>query len=160
MSSKEKYKVLFSYHFDTLAKLMDQAEALGTEGVQEKPSNGRSMHELFLHILDTDRGWRMGLERGFRPEHLDPEDYVSLNALRSRLSEERSAWMELIDDAEGSFLDGIAELKSRDGRQFSFDRWRVMQHVILHGMQHHAELAASLTDKGNSPGDIDFIFYR
>jgi hypothetical protein len=27
-------------------------------------------------------------------------------------------------------------------------------------MQHHAELALLLTQKGKSPGDIDFIFYE
>ncbi len=32
--------------------------------------------------------------------------------------------------------------------------------LVLHGMQHHAELALMLTQKGKPPGDIDFIFYK
>jgi len=35
-----------------------------------------------------------------------------------------------------------------------------LQHLILHGMQHHTEIAQLLTLKGQSPGDIDFIFYE
>ena len=38
--------------------------------------------------------------------------------------------------------------------------WRVLQHLILHGMQHHAELAQLLTAKGQSPGNLDFIFFQ
>jgi uncharacterized damage-inducible protein DinB len=43
---------------------------------------------------------------------------------------------------------------------WTFPRWRVLQHLALHGMQHATEIAQLLTVKGQSPGDIDFIFYR
>jgi hypothetical protein len=48
---------------------------------------------------------------------------------------------------------------SGPGRVFGSDRWQVLHHVVLHGMQHHAEIAAQLTSQGLSPGDIDFVFY-
>jgi uncharacterized damage-inducible protein DinB len=40
------------------------------------------------------------------------------------------------------------------------ERWRILQHLVLHGMQHHTEIAHGLTVKGHSPGDIDFIFFE
>lgn len=55
---------------------------------------------------------------------------------------------------------GEIELTSRRGELYTFKLWRVLQHLIMHGMQHHSELAQLLTNEGKSPGDIDFIFYR
>jgi uncharacterized damage-inducible protein DinB len=52
------------------------------------------------------------------------------------------------------------ELINRRGDIFPTPRWRVLQHLVLHGMQHHSELAQLLTAKGQSPGNIDFIFYE
>ena len=64
----------------------------------------------------------------------------------------------------GSLSDGdIAaevELTNWRGDRLKLPRWRVLQHLVLHGMQHHAGLARLLTARGHSPGDIDFIFYR
>ena len=51
------------------------------------------------------------------------------------------------------------ELRAGPSRVFSFGRWKVLYHVLFHGMQHHAEIAEQLTRGGESPGDIDFIFY-
>jgi hypothetical protein len=38
-------------------------------------------------------------------------------------------------------------------------RWLVLHHLLLHGMQHHAELAQLPTLQARSPGDMDFIFH-
>ena len=46
-----------------------------------------------------------------------------------------------------------------NGQVGMIPRWRILSHVVLHGMQHSAEIAELLTLKGQSPGDIDFIFY-
>ncbi|MCA9871854.1 MAG: hypothetical protein KC487_15925 [Anaerolineae bacterium] len=46
------------------------------------------------------------------------------------------------------------------GDPWTMPLWRVLQHLILHGMQHHTELAQLLTAEGQSPGDIDLLFYR
>jgi uncharacterized damage-inducible protein DinB len=57
-------------------------------------------------------------------------------------------------------IEAEMSLTDRRGRLWEIPRWRILQHVALHGMQHHAELAQLLTAAGQSPGDIDFIFYR
>jgi uncharacterized damage-inducible protein DinB len=45
------------------------------------------------------------------------------------------------------------------GDPWTLPRWRVLQHLALHAMQHETEIAHLLTLAGRSPGDIDFIFY-
>jgi uncharacterized damage-inducible protein DinB len=57
-------------------------------------------------------------------------------------------------------IEGNLNLTDRHGTVWAIPRWRIIQHVILHGMQHHTELAQLLTAKGQSPGDIDFIFFQ
>ena len=37
--------------------------------------------------------------------------------------------------------------------------WGMMEHVLNHGTQHRAEVAAMLTGFGHSPGDLDLLFY-
>jgi uncharacterized damage-inducible protein DinB len=60
-----------------------------------------------------------------------------------------------LDDAA---LESEAVLRS-GGRTMRVAHWRVLQHLVLHGMQHHAELAQLLTAVDRSPGDLDFIFF-
>ena len=64
----------------------------------------------------------------------------------------------------GRLLDPEADLderiqRTRGGRTLSFVRWQAMATVVLHGVQHRAEIAEYLTAAGYSPGDLDFIFY-
>ncbi|HXF60224.1 MAG TPA: hypothetical protein VNK95_01325 [Caldilineaceae bacterium] len=51
-------------------------------------------------------------------------------------------------------------MTSARGQTATLPLWRVLQHLVLHGMQHHTEIAQLLTTKGESPGDIGFIFFE
>jgi uncharacterized damage-inducible protein DinB len=37
--------------------------------------------------------------------------------------------------------------------------WQMLVHVVNHGTQHRAEVAALLTAEGRSPGELDLINY-
>jgi uncharacterized damage-inducible protein DinB len=160
MHRVDHLRTLYSFHFDTTFRLISSAENLTEPADTGQPEEGqRSIRDLLLHLLDTDRGWRTGLETGKRPERLRREDYLELAALRRGFESERSAWEAFLANLDDALIDDDIELKAGPNRVFSFGRWKVLHHVLLHGMQHHAEIAQQLTQAGESPGDIDFIFY-
>lgn len=161
MSDLKAVRSLYAYHFDTTNRLISAAAELSEEAIHEQPGYGRgAIHDVLFHVLATDRSWRIGLETGSRPQPLDADSYPDLSALRKGFEREKEAWSEYIDSLEESGIDGEVELTAGQGRSMTVGRWKVLHHVVLHGMQHHAELSQMLTRQGQSPGDIDYIFYR
>jgi uncharacterized damage-inducible protein DinB len=156
-----QFQTLFSYSFDTTQRLLASARELNETDLHENPGYGRgSIHDLFFHLLATLRGWRLGLESGHQPDRIEEGQFPDLDALQQMLEEERSAWQVYLDALDAESIDSDVELTTRHGMKRTFPRWRILQHLLLHGMQHHAELARLLTTHGRSPGDIDFIFYQ
>ena len=88
-----------------------------------------------------------------------PESYPTLESLRAGFEQEQSAWRALLEEYSAAEIEGEISLTNWRGEILTMPLWRVLQHLILHGMQHHAELAQLLSAKGQSPGNIDFIFF-
>jgi uncharacterized damage-inducible protein DinB len=59
-----------------------------------------------------------------------------------------------------SEYDKYIDLTSMKGDKYSFMCWRILEHIVIHGVQHCTEISQLLTNKGHSPGDIDFLFYN
>jgi len=156
-----QFITLFAYHAHTHQRLLECAARLSLDDYTQIPGDGlRSIHDLFFHLLRTDHSWRLGVESGARQPPLRPEDHPTLQSLQAAFEHEATAWQALLERLTAEQIEGDISLANRDGSAFAVPRWRILQHVVLHGMQHHAELAALLTAKGQSPGDIDFIFFR
>lgn len=160
MTNINQFKHLYSYHFDMIFRLLSLAKELNKTDINEHIGDDRrSIYDTLFHLLDTDRGWRLALETGRRSAPLQPENYPDLVALREGFDEERAAWDSFFGDLGDDEIDEVVELIAGPDRTFKVGRWKVVQHVLFHGMQHQAELAQLLTHKGQSPGDIDLIFY-
>lgn len=159
MSIRDQMTLLFEYHWRTTDRLLNLADGVDHAALA-RPSayGGRSIHDLFFHVLATDAGWRGALETGKRPAPLAAQDFPDLASLRSGLADEESAWNAFLVSLDETAIESEAVLQSRD-RTMRVTRWRVLQHLVLHGMQHHAELAQLLTTLDRSPGDLDFIFF-
>jgi uncharacterized damage-inducible protein DinB len=139
---------------------MESARNLGEADYKRSPSYGRgSVHGLLFHVLRADQGWRLGLETGRQLSPLREEDFPDLKSLQTGFEDEQGAWQALLDRLAAEDIGGNIELTTWRGDVVTFARWRILQHVVLHGMQHHSELAQLLTAKGQSPGNIDFIFF-
>lgn len=161
MFSQTQFQTLFVYHWHITRRLLECAAKLSEADYQANSGYGYgSIHNLLFHLLRTDQGWRRGLETGQQLAPLLPEDFPNLASLQVGFEQEQLAWQTLLDSLSGAEIEGVISLTSLAGQTYPIPRWRVLQHLILHGMQHHTELAQLLTAKGQSPGDIDFIFFR
>jgi uncharacterized damage-inducible protein DinB len=161
MSMQSQYKTLFAYHFDLVQRLISAAANLNDADYRANPGYGHgSIHEILFHWLVTDLRWRTGLETGRRMSVLTIEDVPDLKALQGLCESEKSAWTSYLERLTEEDIAGNATITSSRGEVADILRWRIMMQVLLHGMQHAAELAEMLTLKGQSPGNIDFIFYQ
>jgi uncharacterized damage-inducible protein DinB len=159
--TQSQFQTLFAYHWHTTARLLDCAARLDEAAYRAHPGYGHgSIHDLLFHLLRADLIWRQTLETGNRPTPPRPETYPTLESLRAGFEGEQAAWQALLARYNPMEFEGEVSLTNRGGEVMTMPLWRVLQHVVFHGMQHHAEIAALLTAKGQSPGDLDFIFFR
>ncbi len=155
MSIKAHFQTQFAYHGATYNRLLDCAERLDHGRYQEQPGYGLgSIHDILFHILYWQNRWRQSLENSSRSVYLKPDDFEDLPSLRSGIAREQVAWQRVFEGLSEAAFD---EQQSIGGSQLY--RWRIFQHLVLHGMQHHSEVAALLTSYGESPGGIDFIWF-
>jgi uncharacterized damage-inducible protein DinB len=160
MQDSTPYLTLFAYHWHTTRSLMDGAAKLSEADYRHNPGYGHgSLHDLLFHLLRTDVNWRRALETGRQLAPINPQDFPDLAALRAGFEAEQQAWQILLDGWRAEDIAGSVQLTNWRGEAMTIPLWRVLQHVVLHGMQHHAELAQALTAKGQSPGNLDFIFF-
>jgi uncharacterized damage-inducible protein DinB len=161
MLTKTLFQTLFAYHGHTHTHLLDLAAQLDEADYKAQTGYGKgSMHDIFFHLVRALNNWRQGMETGKRLYSLNAEDFTTLEAVRAGFQKEQSAWQNLLDSLSAEEIEGDVTLTRGSGKEENIPRWRIMQHLVLHGMQHHAELAHLLTLKGKSPGDIDFIFFK
>ncbi|MGW8252140.1 MAG: DinB family protein, partial [Anaerolineales bacterium] len=150
----------FDFHWQTTDRLMGRAERLTEVQVHEHPGYGHgSIHDLLFHILRTDISWRRALQTGKQLAPIQEEDFKTLGDLQDGFRGEQGEWQALLEGLSAEQIEGTIELTSWRGDVFNMTRWRILQHLVLHGMQHHTEVAQLLTSHGQSPGDIDFIFF-
>lgn len=161
MFSKTQFQTLFRYHWHITTRLLDCAARLSTEDYTANPGYGHgSIHDLLSHLLRADLGWRLALETGKQQPRIPAEAYPTLASLSSGFADEQAAWNLLLERLSSEEIEGIISLVTLRGQAFDIPRWRVLQHLVLHGMQQQTEVAQLLTAKGQSPGDIDFIFFE
>jgi uncharacterized damage-inducible protein DinB len=159
--SKLQFQMLFAYHWHINSRLMEHATHLSNADYRYHPGYGHgSIHDLLFHLLRTDQGWRLALETGRQLPAMRAEDYPTLKSLEAGFAQEQAAWQSLLDTLNAEGIEGDFSLTNWRGEVFAMPRWRILQHLMLHGMQHQTEIAQLLTAKGQSPGDIDFIFFR
>ena len=160
MFIKNQFTTLFDYHWHTNQRLISCAAEVSHDDYFAKPGDGLdSIHEILFHILRADSGWRAGLETGVQQLPLAGDDYPDLEALKSGFEREQVAWGKLLDSLTAEQIKAKITLRRANGAEMDFFFWRILQHVVFHGMQHQSELAHLLTSKGHSPGDIDFLFF-
>jgi uncharacterized damage-inducible protein DinB len=161
----EALRSFYGYNRWATERLLECATRLTPEQLQAPAAGGqRSVQETLLHLIRTQKGWLSWWDGSLSAEaaytlRLDPADYPDLAALR-RL------W-EAVEQQTVTFLAGLSDeavervysSKLPDGSEWRMVLWKMMLHLANHGTQHRSEVAALLTGFGESPGDLDLLYY-
>lgn len=153
-------QLLFAYNTWATKRLLDTTEQLSHEQFLEQvivPHLG-SVRKMLVHLLDAEWIWRHLLHTSQVPELLVESQFPTLGSIRGFWETDRLAMQGFVASLTDADMDRIVRYES-DGNQRVRVMWHCLTHVVNHSTQHRAELAATLTELGYSPGDLDFSVY-
>jgi len=162
MSWVEHTRSLFAYNEWANQKVLDAAAALSEEDFGRQVSGSHeSVRMTLLHIVRVQTWWlsvlngkpeiaplpegyeRMPLDsvrRWFRRSHDDLKSYAE------KLTQERL-------DAE------VSAFHPGENKEYRWPSWQLASHLVNHGAHHRAEAGIMLASLGQSPGDLDYIYF-
>jgi len=158
--NQQDIALLYKYNQWANAKILNAASNLTSEqflAPSSFPHGG--LRGTLVHTLFAEWIWRHRWEGTSPVVRLKPEDFPTFESLRSRWADEEKLLMTFVDKVTDERLNSHFFYTNTRGDPFERILWQVMVHVVNHGTQHRSEAAALLTDFGNSPGDIDLVYF-
>lgn len=152
---------LFEYNYWAARLILRAADGLSSEQftAPARLSFG-SLRGTLVHILSTERIWRLRCQAGISPTTMLQEaDYADLAAFRLAVeAEERDmrAYLATLSDDD---LQRTVRYTNTRGFPYENVLWQILAHVVNHGTQFRSEAGVALTEMGHSPGDVDLIFF-
>jgi len=158
--NQQDIALLYKYNQWANAKILNAASNLTSEqflAPSSFPHGG--LRGTLVHTLFAEWIWRHRWEGTSPVVRLKPEDFPTFESLRSRWADEEKLLMSFVDKVTDERLNSHFFYTNTRGDPFERILWQVMAHVVNHGTQHRSEAAALMTDFGNSPGDIDLVYF-
>jgi uncharacterized damage-inducible protein DinB len=158
--NKQDMLLLYQYNQWANAKILGAAANVTQEQYLAPgsfPHGG--LRGTLVHALSAEWIWRTRWEGTSPTSVLKPDEFPTLDSLRTRWVEEERRLMAFVERLRDEQLDSTFDYKNTAGTPFTRVLWHTMAHVVNHGTQHRSEAAALLTNFGCSPGDIDLLFF-
>ncbi len=155
---KEMITTLYEYDCWANRRIFDGAQQLSEEQYRA-PSAFGSLHHA-CRIWPASRFCGARWPRMERSANCRPRaGLASLDEVRALWQEEEKRCRAFLEGLTEADLAAELELTSPRGDTNSYARWEMLNHMLLHSMQHRTEAAAILTEHDRSPGNLDFIFF-
>lgn len=154
-------RLMFAYNYWANHLILDRAAQLTPEQYKAPRSfSFGGLHGTLVHLLDAEIVWRGLLQHSVLPKaELHPDDFADLASVRALWADEEAAMNDYLAGLTDADLLGIVTYQADGGVKRERVLWHCLYHVVNHGMQHRAELAAMLTDCDQSPGELDFTVF-
>jgi uncharacterized damage-inducible protein DinB len=156
---------LYDYNVWANGLVLKYAQKLPEEQyTQETTHSFGSIRDTLVHILFVEWLWReriqgnpMDVDEAM--ESMKPENFPTMDDLYHRWFDEELAMRNFLGDlSEEGYLETFGYVNIA-GRYLEDTKADGLTQLVLHGMQHRAEVAAVLTEFGFSPGNLDYYLY-
>lgn len=161
MVNRDDMLLLIDYNYWATARVLGAAQrALEGERDLRASIYWQAILRAMIHTMSAEWLWRVRCQERESPRKgLDPRDYPTLEALRTRWQEEEQAMRAYVAGLNDAQLSGTVRYANTKGVEFERVLWQILAHVVNHGTQHRAEVALLLTEMGYSSGDVDLIYF-
>ena len=159
--NKNDILTLYNYNYWANARVLTAAANV-TPDQFSAPFNlsHGSLRGALVHVLAAETVWRLRCQEGISVAALPAEnEFPSLDMLRARWVEEESAMRSFLASLTDERLTQKIQYTTTKGVPFENVLWHLLAHVVNHGTQFRAEAAIALTAYGQSPGDLDLLFF-
>lgn len=158
--NKQDILTLYQYNQWTTARILSctaKVTAAQFNAPSSFPHGG--LRGTLVHALFAEWIWRNRWEGTSPTNRFKTEDFPDFEALRTRWVYEEEKLMAFIEGLTDERINSKFSYHDTKGQHHERLLWQAMAHVVNHGTQHKTEAAAMLTEFGQSPGDIDLIYY-
>jgi len=152
---------LYDYNYWANARILTASSKVTREqfGAPANLSFG-SLRTTLVHTLGTEVVWRRRCQEGVSVNAMLPEselpDLETLTAYWRREEQMMRAYLASLSDAA---LNQAIKYTTLKGVPYENTLWKLLAHVVNHGTQFRSEAAVALTVYGQSPGDLDLLFF-
>jgi uncharacterized damage-inducible protein DinB len=151
----DEVQTLFGYNAWANARILDAAARLPAEEFTTASLGPCSLHDTLRHILASEVFWRSEWQGVPDASARLPAVFPTVDALRARWNEESQRLQVFLDTLRDEDLQRPMMSPPNPPETLG----QQLQHVVNHGTQHRSEAALLLTDRGQSPGCMDFLPY-
>jgi uncharacterized damage-inducible protein DinB len=158
--NKQDIQLLYKYNSWANKRILNAAAQVTEEeflAPASYPHGG--LRSTLTHTLFAEWIWRTRWQGESPTMRINPADFPTFDALRTRWHKEEMALNAFLDDLTNEKLNSVFHFRNTRGDEFENILWQAMVHVINHGTQHRGEAAVMLTEFNHSPGDTDFMVF-
>ena len=156
---------LIDYNYWANGLILKYAEKLPAE-VFTKPISDTegSPRRSLAHIMFAERYWldRMAgtpVSVEEMEKQIGPKNFPTIKELYGAWFDLELRMRQFLAEFDEKQLVKTFKHTRSDGTELEYRYIDIFTHIVLHGMQHRAEMAQILTDLSHSPGNLDYNVY-
>ena len=159
--TKREITTLFDYNYWANHRVLDAAARVTpAQFVAPAGLSHGSLRGALVHVLSAEVVWRLRCQEGISPPAMLLETgFPTLESLGEFWSEEERAMRAYLDGLADDDIKGTVRYQTTQQVPHQNELSQLFAHVVNHGTQFRGEAAVALTAYGQSPGDLDLIFF-
>jgi uncharacterized damage-inducible protein DinB len=159
--NKNELQFLLDYNYWANARILGAASRIDPgQFIASFPVSFGSLRGTLVHILGAEIMWRRRVQESVSlPAMPGIDDFPTLAGLSQRWEDEERAMRAYLAGLDDETANQVVRYRNTRGDEKENLLWQILAHVVNHGTQFRSEAAVILTQLGQSPGDLDLIYF-